>query len=101
MCKVINFELGNQANNAKDVISQVKSKLNELSINDDGKFAIIPLKKDSAMHEGKIVAPILFKCRNIDDKISFEKKLRDSGLKTSYHWPKQMFPIVNKIRGGI
>ena len=28
MCKVINFELGNQANNAKDVISQVKSKLN-------------------------------------------------------------------------
>ena len=98
VCKVVNFELENEAKSTKDIITEVKKKLIEQNINDDGKFSIIPLRKDSVLYEGKIVAPILFKAKNVDDKFAIEKKLRDSGLKTTYHWPKQMFPIVKKIR---
>ena len=51
-------------------------------------------------YEGRKIftVPILLRCSSIGDKETMERLLRNSGIRVSIHWPKEMLGYVKGIR---
>ena len=60
---------------------------------------VIPLGRNSGMHEEMHTVPFLVVSKDRESKKSFEDNARDRKYKTAFHWPKNIVGEISSIRG--
>ena len=51
-------------------------------------------------YEGTAIftVPILIRCQCVSDKVRLERMIRNTGIRTSFHWPAEMMEFVRGVR---
>lgn len=104
LSKIPNLDLGVAVNEPREaLVETIKKKLNEtLPPNTLDNVVITPLAKETRIdNEGKNIIPVLFKSKDKDNRSALEKALRDRNFNINFHWPKDLVPIIKKIRGKV
>ena len=101
LSKIPNLDLGVAVSVPREaLVETIKKKLNEtLPPNTLDNVVITPLAKETRIdNEGKNIIPVLFKSKDKENRSALEKALKNRNFNINFHWPKELVPIIKKIR---
>ena len=96
--KIFGVDLGEETEGRDKIVKKSKKVLEEEKKIHLKGAAIVPLKFKSAVFDRKHTAPVLIISKDREEKKTLERQAKDRGYRTGFHWPKNIVPLITKMR---